>query len=305
MSEPREFRIVLVQEPQPKPKTRWENFGEGFERVSKILSIAAIPIALGISGSCIDKSIKDRSLSKEYVQIALSVLEEPDTNKVKPGLRSWAADLLNKESPIEIDKNLLADFKNGTTVLPEPKNAQTLQQMDPLPSKNGINVGLTRASNALLLSVFGKPGALTDGCSDITNPRLKRLVVSENVGPFTVQGLKPAVDTIKRVFDAIGREHHEYLAGVKSLGMLCVRAVRGSGSQYSSHSFGVAIDLSFGERLSGFGEPTAPRGLQLIAPYFQKERFYWAAGDARPDAMHFEPSKELIEDWVSTGQLPL
>ncbi len=299
MAEPREIKVTLTECPDATPKGKWAGFAKGFESFSRIISIAAVPVVLAISGSMIDGSIKKQSLSREYVQLAVSVLEEPDTNKVKPGLRSWAADLLNKESPIPLAPDLLKELKSGATTLPE----SNVGLVD-LPPKGTINNGLHEPSVAFLLSVLGKPGELTPDCSPITNPRLKDLVVTADVGPFKTVGLKPATDALTRIFARVKEDHPDLYASVGSAGMLCVRAVRGSRGSFSNHAWGIAIDLTVGGILAPTGQSRVPKGLQVLYPYFKAEKFMWGAGEARPNSMHFTASEELVRDWVSSGVIP-
>jgi hypothetical protein len=179
-----------------------------------------------------------------------------------------------------------------------------LAALVPVPPPDQINVGLTSATPSFMLGVFGIPGNLTEDCSPITNSRLRRLLVTDDVGPFRVTGLRPAVAALKRIFSKVKQEKPQVYAEVKTAGMLCCRKIR-RGSSYSNHSWGTAIDLKFGNQLDKVGDGKTQVGLLELAPYFNAEKFYWGAefGGSREDSMHFETSRELIQQWQGTGEL--
>jgi hypothetical protein len=51
-----------------------------------------------------------------------------------------------------------------------------------------------------------------------------------------------------------------------------------AGSSWSNHSWGVAVDFYFGTSIDPRGDGKTQYGLLLIAPFFAKEKLYWAAG---------------------------
>jgi hypothetical protein len=126
-----------------------------------------------------------------------------------------------------------------------------------------------------MLAAFGKPGQLTTECSPVTNAALAKLMVTTNVGPFMVHGLKPAVEALARVFADIKAHKPDVHAALTTAGMTCCRAVRGSKTNFSNHSWGTAIDLSIHGHLTPLGSPTVQRGMVEAAPFFAKEKFFW------------------------------
>jgi hypothetical protein len=175
--------------------------------------------------------------------------------------------------------------------------------MVPIPS--GINAGLTAASQSAMIAALGTPGALTQDCSPITNKTLAKLIVTENVGPFKATGLKPAVEALTRVFAAIKAAKPDLYAVLTTAGMTCCRAVRGSTTNFSNHSWGTAIDMSIHGKLTPLGSQKVQQGLVDMAPFFLAERFFWGAGyHTRPDGMHFEVSNELLHDWKTNHTIP-
>ena len=72
------------------------------ERISRMASIAALPIILAIGGWVIQRQLQNRTVSRDYVQLALTILQNPDQSKVAPELREWAVELLNANSPTKL-----------------------------------------------------------------------------------------------------------------------------------------------------------------------------------------------------------
>src|SRR5712671_7442184 len=57
-----------------------------------------------------------------------------------------------------------------------------------------INPGLNAARVITMTSLLGNPrGDFTNDCLPVTNPGLRNLISTEDVGPFRVTGLAPAV----------------------------------------------------------------------------------------------------------------
>ncbi|HFC6387751.1 TPA: hypothetical protein ACFNMI_000815 [Neisseria bacilliformis] len=67
-------------------------------RVS-IFSTIATPIVIAIVGWWIQSSISQDGLKKDYVQIAINILNSPESNK-NVELRQWAVNIIDKNSPI-------------------------------------------------------------------------------------------------------------------------------------------------------------------------------------------------------------
>ena len=168
--------------------------------------------------------------------------------------------------------------------------------LEPKPSASSINNGITSPSPSYMKGVLGVPGALTTNCSPVTDSTLKQKIVTKNVGPFSVTGLKPAVEAVERVFAAVKRDKPTLYSQLGTAGMLCVRKVRG-GSDFSNHSWGTAIDIKISRKTDAVGDNKTQLGLRELYPYFRGEGFYWGAEFPKEDSMHFEVSKEKIADW--------
>ncbi|MBW4542035.1 MAG: M15 family metallopeptidase [Myxacorys chilensis ATA2-1-KO14] len=172
------------------------------------------------------------------------------------------------------------------------------------PSRATINQNLTSPDADLMIKLLGKPGRLTENCSDLTNPQIKRLIVTRNVGPLKATGLKPAIAALDRIFAQVKRDKPELYRQIGTAGMLCVRKVRG-GSNFSNHSWGTAIDIKINRKLDKRGDGKTQVGLNELYPYFHREGFYWGAGysRAREDSMHFEASEELMRRWKAENRI--
>ncbi|MEY4580174.1 MAG: hypothetical protein RL701_4877 [Pseudomonadota bacterium] len=190
----------------------------------------------------------------------------------------------------------------SATPAPVTKN-DTLTRKLPRPDLTTINAGLTFVDNAYMVSAFGHPRVEQDyeaNGQSLTNPRLKRNAVTLSVGPFRVTGLRPAVMSLQTILQEVCALQPEVYAGLGTRGMLNVRWVRGSTTAISNHSFGTAIDLTINGDLDKRGDDLVQYGLMLIAPIFNRHRWFWGAGFRTEDAMHFEASRGLVESWRSS-----
>ena len=73
------------------------------ERFSRTLSIAAIPVVVAVGGWLIQRQLQDQTIRRDYVQLAVSILQSPDPSKVPPEIREWAVDLLDENSPTKLN----------------------------------------------------------------------------------------------------------------------------------------------------------------------------------------------------------
>jgi len=83
---------------------------DAIERISRMASIAAIPIVLATGGWIIQRQLQNQTVSRDYVQLALTILQSPDQSKVPPELREWAVDLLNDNSPTKLNAKAMVNL---------------------------------------------------------------------------------------------------------------------------------------------------------------------------------------------------
>ena len=178
-----------------------------------------------------------------------------------------------------------------------------LNKLIPIPA--GINPSLNGTRNSQMLAFLGKPGSrLNQNCGNITdNPRLLARMKTASVGPFRVTGFDIAVDSLKEVMDDVKTDQPDVFRALGTAGMLCVRLVRGSRTAISNHSWGTAVDLKLNDVLDRRGNDRVQTGLALIAPVFNRHGWFWGAGFRTEDAMHFEISRQKLQDWKDDGKL--
>ena len=167
-----------------------------------------------------------------------------------------------------------------------------------------VNRGITVASPGFLEEFLGRPREeLSDDCEAMTNPALAGLLATEQVGPVTVTMLRPALDSLHRVFEKIRDADPDLYARINTSGSLCVRQIRGTNGSTSTHSFGLAVDLNIDGQLDNFTDGKTQLGLTILADFFHAEGWVWGAGFSREDSMHFEVSQQQLETWRAQGMI--
>lgn len=102
------------------------------ERISKAVSIALVPVVLAVGGWAIQQELQDQTIKRDYVQLAVSILKEPDAAKISPAVRRWAARLLNDNSPTKLDSTALSELSTGSATLPAySSNARPIESLQP------------------------------------------------------------------------------------------------------------------------------------------------------------------------------
>ncbi|QYK42399.1 MAG: M15 family metallopeptidase [Paracoccaceae bacterium] len=177
-------------------------------------------------------------------------------------------------------------------------------QVVSLAGRRTINEGISVSSPSFLLETFGPPReVLSDDCEPMTNPKLKAMLVTTDVGPIRVSMLQPAVDSLTNVFEKIKATDIDLYNRISTAGALCVRRIRGSQSSVSTHAFGLAVDLNIDGVLDTLGDGRTQLGLTILADFFQAEGWFWGAAFSREDSMHFEVSREMITRWRAEGKI--
>ncbi|WP_050530783.1 peptidoglycan-binding protein [Pseudaestuariivita atlantica] len=167
-----------------------------------------------------------------------------------------------------------------------------------------VNGDMRSARNQTMLSLIGNPrGNYDQECRWPTNQAILNQIKIEDVGPFKVSGLAPAVEALGNVMDDIKAEDREVYDALGTMGMLCCRLVRGSTSAISNHSWGTAIDVTLEGKLDKFKDGRVQKGLLRIYKIFQRHGFFWGAAFSREDSMHFEICDQLIRKWVDEGKI--
>lgn len=95
-----------------------------------------------------------------------------------------------------------------------------------IPALGSINSGLTYCRPETNLAIFGQPAVpLPVNCGTPTSKKLKAALITASVGPFRVTGVRPAVESLQRIFAQVQKENPALYAAVGTAGMLCVRKV--------------------------------------------------------------------------------
>ena len=171
-------------------------------------------------------------------------------------------------------------------------------------NRREVNDGLTIAGPSWLAQTFGLPSDnLGTDCGPMTNPRLADKLVLAEVGPIQVRMLQPAVDSLTRVFERVRTTDPDLYARINTAGSLCVRLIRGSSNRASTHSYGRAVDLNIDGQLDTLGDGRTQLGLTILADFFKEEGWVWGASWTREDSMHFEVSRQKLEEWIADGSL--
>jgi hypothetical protein len=171
-------------------------------------------------------------------------------------------------------------------------------------AKTRFNKGITQPRNRTMLEILGNPrDGYSQECQGMTNPTLKALLETRQIGPIKVTMLKPALDSLERVMNRLKESDPDIYEKVGTAGALCVRFIRGSSTSISNHSWATAIDLTLEGELDGFADGGTQFGLLILAEYFNDEGWFWGAAYNREDSMHFEVGEETLRAWKAEGKL--
>ncbi len=216
--------------------------------------------------------------------------------------------LLANRAPVAQTPDIAAPTDSEVLTGPEdeqhqPETQALTEQMKA--ARDRFNKGVTQPRNKTMLALLGRPREdLGTDCRGITNPRLKALVETRTIGPIKATMLKPALDSLERIFAKLKADEPDIYAKLGTAGALCVRLIRGSNSSVSNHSFGTAIDITLQGELDPFADGTMQIGLVILAEHFNEEGWYWGGGYNREDGMHFEVGEETLRKWVEDGLIP-
>ncbi len=124
------------------------------ERIARIFSLVAIPVFLALSGCIIQDTISKRSVSQEYVRLAVNVLtQKPD--KDNQMLRRWAVDLLDTYSPKPLEPKMRESLEMGSISFPLQVQRSGFSGLSGLPiavSPDGNTVAYGEKNGSLRIS---------------------------------------------------------------------------------------------------------------------------------------------------------
>ena len=171
-------------------------------------------------------------------------------------------------------------------------------------NRSKFNQGVTQPRSKTMLGLLGSPrDDYGTDCRSISNPKLKALIETRQIGPIKATMLKPALDSLERIVEKLKRDEPDIYAKLGTAGGVCARLIRGSNSSVSNHSWGTAIDITLQGEIDPFADGTMQIGLVILAEHFNEEGWYWGGGYSREDGMHFEVGEETVRAWVEGGAL--
>lgn len=198
--------------------------------------------------------------------------------------------------PLEGENEIIRDGPNAIL--------DAYAQVVLIASRRNVNKNINTATPSFLEGFFGRPReVLSDDCEPMTNPKLKDMLVVQDVGPIRVQMLRPAIESLIRVFEKVRATDQDLYDRINTAGSLCVRRIRGTTDRTSTHAFGLAVDLNIDGHLDTLGDGRTQLGLTILADFFQAEGWIWGAAFSREDSMHFEVSRQMLEQWRAEGRL--
>ncbi|MDO6584928.1 M15 family metallopeptidase [Salipiger sp. 1_MG-2023] len=242
---------------------------------------------------------------------------EADLARLRSGMDTLRSELRDAEAEIERlgEEIALAAAPAPLEPLPQVALPEIIGAAEDIPgteamteemltAKARFNTGITQPGNRVMLEVLGQPrSSYSTTCQPITQPRLRALMETRQIGPIRVTMVKPALDSLQRILDRLQQDEPDIYAALGTAGAICARLIRGSSSSISNHSWGTAIDLKLQGQLDGFGDGGTQFGLLLLAELFNDEGWYWGAGYRREDSMHFEVGVETLRKWQAMGLL--
>jgi hypothetical protein len=197
------------------------------EQFSRMVSIAAIPIVLGVGGWLIQRQLQNQSIRRDYVQIALTILQNPDTSKVPAEIREWAVDLLNENAPTKLNSQALKRLKSGSISLSSsfsfvPSNAltpilkETLEKSLEDFQKYFVLLGFTVPSETISVNI--SPGTEIAGSQSVAfwDPETHSIQVASAFASDTVSVLRQFAHVVLAPATTAGWDYFAIESGVAS-----------------------------------------------------------------------------------------
>ena len=254
------------------------------------------PVTTGATGGAVDNNAR---IDLELLHGDLETLQETVSQ-----LRDQVDALEERVNKVEAGPQAAQPDGSNGIAAPTGAGINSYAQVVLVADRRNLNKGLTVPTPTYMISTFGSPrDGLSDTCQDMTNPRLAALLEDQLVGPVKVKMLRPAIESLQTVLNNIQQADPELYARINTSGSLCVRFIRGSTTAVSNHSFGTAVDLNIDGILDTLGDGRTQLGLTIMSDFFNAEGWVWGAAYGREDSMHFEVSREKLEEWIKAGKI--
>lgn len=123
---------------------------EKIQTISSIVSAVAIPLVIAIVGWWVQSSLQSEDIKKDYVQMALGILQSSEQQE-NDDLRRWAVAILDKNSPIEIPIALKEKLSSGEigirffpsppgSLMQPPEKLEQIEQAGPVSSADALQI---------------------------------------------------------------------------------------------------------------------------------------------------------------------
>ena len=106
------------------------DFLDKFQTLASIASAIAIPLVIALFGWVIQSKIADQAAQRDYVSLAIGILNNPK-NQGNDELKSWAVAVLDKTAPIPFSVGLRQKLATGELVITQTVAVKTLYFPDP------------------------------------------------------------------------------------------------------------------------------------------------------------------------------
>ena len=88
-----------------------------------------------------------------------------------------------------------------------------------------VNLGLICPTPDYLATLLGNPrDVYSQACQQVSNDTLSALIQTASVGPFSVTGLRPAVESLRTIMSEIRKSQLDVYSKLGTAGMLCCRS---------------------------------------------------------------------------------
>jgi hypothetical protein len=155
----------------------------------------------------------------------------------------------------------------------------------PVPDKNSINGNLNSPHNASVIKKLGLPNGEKE----------RELRVTMQITPhIKATGNKHFLERFKKVMDEVKVKRPDLYDNLRTAGCFNIRPVVGAAAYRSNHSWGIAIDLYFGDAVVPRDSGLTEEGMKELYAFMHNAGFYWGAEFPTDDAMHWEMSLEWL-----------
>jgi len=89
------------------------------QAIAAIFAAIAVPVVVALVGWWIQTSISQQSVRKDYVQMAIAILSNPQSSEDK-ALRQWAIAMLDQNSPVPFSEDARSELAFGSIFI-QPK----------------------------------------------------------------------------------------------------------------------------------------------------------------------------------------